>query len=228
MLTIKNAALRKAIRILVPFVLIPGLVLLSGRLLREKQYAVVSLIITILALFLFFAGYEKKKTGNRRMVIIAVMVTLSVVGRFIPVIKPVTALTVLTAMYLGGEAGFLTGALSAVISNFYFGQGPWTPFQMFAWGMIGLVAGFLADPLRRNRVFLLIFGALAGVWYSFLMDIWSMLWMNGSFSLKVYLGALVTAIPYTIMYAVSNVIFLWIFAKPFGEKLSRVKIKYGV
>ena len=87
MLTIQNAKLRKAIRILVPFVLIPALVLISGRLCRDKQYAAISLLITILALFLFFAGYEKKKTGNRRMVIIAVMVTLSVVGRFIPVIN---------------------------------------------------------------------------------------------------------------------------------------------
>ena len=131
-------------------------------------------------------------------------------------------------MYLGGEAGFLTGSLSAVISNFYFGQGPWTPFQMFAWGMIGLVAGFLAEPLQKNRVLLMVYGAIAGIFYSLLMDVWSMLWLNGQFSFAVYVGAIVTAIPYTIVYAVSNCIFLWLFAKPFGEKLSRVKIKYGV
>ena len=80
------------------------------------------------------------------------MVALSVTGRFIPFFKPVTALTVLTAVYLGGEAGFLCGALSAVISNFWFGQGPWTPFQMLAWGMIGLFAGLLASPLKRSRI----------------------------------------------------------------------------
>jgi len=228
MLIIKSARLRKLIRIAVPFVLIPGLVLAGGILLREKQYAAVSLLVALLSLLLFFAGFEKKKTGNRRLVIVSVMVTLSVVGRFIPIIKPVTALTVLTAMYLGGEAGFLTGALSALISNFYFGQGPWTPFQMFAWGLIGLLAGFLSEPLRRSRVFLMIYGAIAGALFSFLMDVWTVLWYNGSFSGSLYLGALVTAIPYTILYAVSNCIFLWIFAKPFGEKLSRVKIKYGV
>jgi len=228
MLIIKSARLRKLIRIAVPFVLIPGLVLAGGILLRERQYAMVSLLVALLSLLLFFAGFEKKKTGNRRLVIVSVMVTLSVVGRFIPIIKPVTALTVLTAMYLGGEAGFLTGALSALISNFYFGQGPWTPFQMFAWGLIGLLAGFLSEPLIRSRVFLMIYGAIAGALFSFLMDVWTVLWYNGSFSGSLYLGALVTAIPYTILYAVSNCIFLWIFAKPFGEKLSRVKIKYGV
>ena len=132
MIVIKNAHLRKLIRIIVPFLLIPLTALIGANAIEAEGYAAAILIVTLLSLLLFFAGFERKKTGTRRLILVAVMTALSVTGRFIPLFKPVTALTILTAMYLGGEAGFLTGALSAVISNFYFGQGPWTPFQMLA------------------------------------------------------------------------------------------------
>lgn len=187
--------------------------------------------MTLLALVLFSCGFERRKTGTRRMILVAVMTALSVVGRFvfmlIPGFKPITALVVITAMYLGGEAGFLTGALSALISNFYFGQGPWTPFQMLSWGLLGLLAGFLARPLKKSRVLLSAYGVFAGVAYSFIMDVWTVLWYNGGFNAALYAAALGTALPYTVAYAVSNVIFLNLLARPFGEKLERVRVKYG-
>ena len=115
--------------------------------------------------------FEKKKTGTRRLVLCAVMIALSVVGRFIPLFKPITALTVITAVYIGAESGFFVGALSAVISNFFFGQGPWTPFQMFAWGMIGFVAGMIGEHMRGRRVLLVIYGVISGIVYSLVMDV---------------------------------------------------------
>lgn len=228
MIVIKNAHLRKLIRIIVPFLLIPLTALIGANAIAAEGYAAAILIETLLSLLFFIAGFERKKTGTRRLILVAVMTALSVTGRFIPLFKPVTALTILTAMYLGGEAGFLTGALSAVISNFYFGQGPWTPFQMLAWGLIGLIAGVLSKRLQDHRWFLLLYGAISGVAFSFIMDIWTVLWYNNGFNLQLYLAALVTAAPYTILYAVSNMLFLYIFAKPFGSKLARVKLKYGV
>ncbi|HNX13912.1 MAG TPA: ECF transporter S component [Oscillospiraceae bacterium] len=228
MIVIKNNGLRKAVKIAIPFLLIPAAIAAGIFLFDEKQYAFISLTVAILSLALFIAGFEKRQTGTRRLIIVAVMVAFSVVGRFIPLFKPITALTIITAIYLGGEAGFMVGSLSAVISNFYFGQGPWTPFQMFSWGMIGLIAGFLYLPLKKSRVFLLVFGFLSGIIYSIVMDSWTVLWYNQSFDLTLYLAALGTALPYTIMYSVSNVIFLVLFAKPFGEKLERIKLKYGI
>lgn len=228
MIVIRNSHVRSVLKIVIPFLLIPASVAAGVFVFEEKRYAFISLAVTVLSLILFLCGFEKKKIGTRRLIIVAVMTALSVTGRFIPFFKPVTALTVLTALYLGGEAGFLTGALSAVLSNFYFGQGPWTPFQMLAWGLIGLIAGFLAEPLKKSRVLLTVYGVLAGMAYSFIMDIWTVLWYNNTFDIKIYLAALGTAVPYTILYSVSNVIFLWFFARPFGEKLQRIKIKYGV
>lgn len=228
MIVIKSKRVRQVLRWIIPLIAIPLLVALGALVFPEKHHLLVSMGVAVLAVLLFLAGFEHKKTGARRMVIVSVMTALCIVGRLIPLFKPVTALTIIVAMYLGGEAGFLTGALAAVLSNFYFGQGPWTPFQMLAWGLIGLIAGHLAPMLKKSRALLLIFGVLAGAAYSMVMDVWTVLWYDGGFNPALYLSAVVAALPHTAVYALSNFVFLWFLAKPFGEKLERVRIKYGV
>jgi len=228
MLTIKSEKLRTILRFVIPLFLIPAAALLGETVFDEKKHLLVSFAVAVLSLLLFLTGFEKKQTGTRRMVIVAVMIALSVAGRFIPVFKPVTAITVITAVWLGSESGFLVGAFSALLSNFYFGQGPWTAFQMLAWGLIGWIAGFLANPLKKHRLALILYGVLSGIAYSFIMDIWSVLGYHNTLNWELYLAALATAVPYTILYSVSNFIFLWFMAKPFGEKLNRIKVKYGV
>lgn len=228
MIVIRNAKLRQVLRWVIPCLAIPLLVLLGATVLDAKRHLLVSFGVALLAVVLFITGFERKLTGSRRMVLVSVMTALCIAGRFIPFFKPVTALTIITAMYMGGESGFLVGAMAAVLSNFYFGQGPWTPFQMLAWGMIGLLAGWLHRPLKRSRALLLVYGVLSGLIYSLMMDVWTVLWYDGGFRWKLYLSALVTALPHTLLYSASNFIFLWFLAKPFGEKLERVRIKYGV
>lgn len=228
MIVIRNQRLRTCLRYVIPFLALPLLVVMGSSAFGQKHYLLLSLCAAVLSLALFIAGFERRSTGTRRLVIVAVMTALCVVGRFIPFFKPITALTIFTAMYLGGESGFLTGALAALLSNFSFGQGPWTPFQMLAWGLIGLIAGYLAEPLKRSRFFLLTYGVLAGVAYSLIMDVWSVMWYGGGFHWALYLAAIISALPYTLLYSISNFLFLYFFAKPFGEKLQRVKVKYGV
>lgn len=228
MIVIKNDRLRRVLRWLIPLVLVPLLVLLGATVFQAKRHLLVSFGIMLLAAILFLTGFERKLTGSRRLVLVAVMTALCIAGRFIPFFKPVTALTIITAMYLGGEAGFLTGAMAALLSNFYFGQGPWTPFQMLAWGMIGLLAGWLHRPLKRSRTLLLVYGLLSGMVYSLMLDVWTVLWYDGGFRWELYLSAFITALPHTALYSVSNFVFLFFLAKPFGEKLERVRLKYGV
>lgn len=228
MIVIRSERLRRVIRRVVPFIVVPALAL-SGAVLAERgQYALVISLACAASFLLFAAGFERKRTGARRLVVVSVMTALAVVGRFIPLVKPVAALTIISALYLGGEAGFLTGALTALISNFYFGQGPWTAFQMTAWGLVGLIAGLLAAPLRKNRALLLLYGLLSGIGYSMIMDVWTVLWYGQGFSAPLYLAALATALPHTALYAASNVIYLALFARPFGEKLERLRVKYGI
>ncbi|MBR6740569.1 MAG: ECF transporter S component [Clostridia bacterium] len=228
MLEIKDRRLRRVLRLLIPLVLIPALAVVGTLVFDAKKHIFISLMVAVLAIVLFIAGFERRQTGTRRMVIVSVMTALSVAGRFIPFFKPVTAITVITAVYLGPESGFAVGAFSALLSNFYFGQGPWTPFQMLAWGLVGLIAGYLALPLKKSRALLLAYGVLSGFVFSLAMDVWTVIWYNGGFVPKLFLSATVTALPHTLLYAVSNFAFLFFMAKPFGDKLQRIKIKYGV
>ena len=149
LLVIRSARLRRALGIAIPFALIPAAVLWFALGPGRGHFALSSMLVALMALVLFSCGFERRKTGARRLILVAVMTALSVAGRFvfsaIPAFKPITAMVVITAIHIGPEAGFLTGALSALISNFYFGQGPWTPFQMLIWGLIGL---FRLDLVR--------------------------------------------------------------------------------
>lgn len=223
---------KKVIKYLCVFLVAPLIVLCGVFFLGDRKYAFVSLALSVVACIPFFVSFEKGKNDARRIVIIAVMTALSVAGRFvfapIPFFKPVTAIVIITAIYLGAEAGFITGAFSAVVSNFYFGQGPWTPFQMFAWGLIGFLAGLLAKSLLESKVLLIIFGALSGVVFSFIMDVWTTLWADGTFNIARFIASITTAAPFTVVYMVSNVIFLLLLTKPIGRKLQRLKTKYGI
>ena len=220
--------LRSVLKIVIPFVLIPLLVAVSAFAFSGQRYLIISLGIAVLALLLFMAGVERRNIGSRRMVITAIMTALAVFGRFIPLFKPITAIIVITAVYLGAQAGFLTGAMSVLLSNIWFGQGPWTPFQMLGFGLIGLFAGYLSRWLMHSKALLVIYGVFAGIAYSFIMDIWTVLWYNGGFDTGLYAAAIISALPFTALYAVSNAVFLLILSKPIGNKLNRIKIKYGV
>lgn len=227
MIVIRSARLRRVLRLVIPLVAIPLLVLLGATVVDASHYLLVSMGVAVMALVLFLTSFQRKLTGSRRLVLVACMTALCIVGRFIPFFKPVTALTIITGIYLGGESGFLTGAMAAFLSNFYFGQGPWTPFQMLALGLLGLCSGWLSRPLK-HRWLLLAWGVLAGVLYSLVMDVWTVLWYDGSFRWELYLSAIFAAIPHTTLYSLGNLLFLWWLARPFGEKLERVRIKYGV
>ena len=198
--------------------LIPAVVLGGALIFRDRQYAYITLCVAVLSCLPFFLHFERSESDVKRLILIAVMVALSVAGRML--FAPL--------QYFGSEAGFLTGALSAVLSNFYFGQGPWTPFQMFSWGMIGFFSGLLAPLLRRSRIALCIWGGIGGVLYSFLMDIWTVLWADGYFNLPRYFAAIASAVPVTAVYVVSNILFLLVLAKPIGKLLARMKTKYAL
>ena len=222
--------MKKWLSYIILCLIVPAVVLGGALLFKEKQYAWISLCVTVLSCIPFFLHFEHSENDVRKLILIAVMVAISVIGRFIfapiPGFKPVTAMVVITAMYFGGEAGFMTGALSAVISNFYFGQGPWTPFQMFSWGIVGFLAGVIADPLKKSKIVLVVYGIVSGVLYSLLMDVWTVLWADGYFNISRYAAAVISAAQFTIIYAVSNVIFLLVFSKPIGKILERIKEKY--
>ena len=222
----------KKYNIIMPLLLMPVLLFVSAVVLEEQYYAACSFLFALLTCVFVVASFDRHATNIRRIVIIAVMTTISVMSRFlfafVPGFKPMTAIIVLTGMYLGPQSGFFCGVFTALISNMYFGQGPWTPFQMLSFGLLGLLAGLLRRQLKTYKVLLVVYGILAGVFYSFVMDIWTVLWYNSGFDAALYLTALATAVPYTIAYSGSNVIFLLLLNRPFSRKMERIAYKIGM
>ena len=196
--------------------------------LGEKSGAFVFLITVTAALLIGAAAFEGSKMSVISISLISVMTALSVLGRviFYPVafFKPVCAVVILCGMYLGPVSGMICGGMSAVISGVFFGYGLWLPFQIAAWGAIGLFAGLLSGLIKKNRFALYVYGALSGVVFSAFMDIFTVISFGGGFNFSMYLASLSAALPITAVYAVSNVIFLALLAPPVGRKLSRVLV----
>ena len=224
--------MKKRMGLCLCLVFIPLTVLAGALLLEQNRYDIVMLLVAVLSIVPFFLRFEHKRQNVRELVLVAVMTALSVAGRFlfapVPGFKPVTAIVIITGLYLGWEAGYLCGSLTALVSNLYFGQGPWTPFQMAILGLIGLFAALLAKQLCASRILLCIYGVFSGVAYSAFMDVWSTLWYDGYLNIARYLALLITALPFRAVYAVSNVVFLLMLTGPIGRKLTRIKTKYGL
>ena len=222
---------KKILRFAILLFAVPAVIIIGTLAAGSRAYVWLSICVAVLSCVPFFIAFEKK-SGTGRMLILAVMVALSVLGRFafsaLPHFKPVTAIVVIAGIYLGAESGFLCGALSAVLSNIIFGQGPWTPFQMFSWGLIGFLAATASPLLKKSKLALAIYGVFSGIVFSLLMDGFSALWAEGKFSLSRYGAFIVAALPVTAVYAVSNVIFLLALSALMGEKLERITKKYGI
>ncbi len=181
---------------------------------------------------LFFSRFEKRDISSGEIALTAVMTALAVSGRLlfaaVPAFKPCAAVIILAGIYLGAGHGFTIGALTALISNFYFSQGIWTPFQMMVWGLTGMLAGLLGGHLRKGRLPLAVFGALAGLVYSLSLDVCSMLWLGGGFSAERFIGLTAASAWFTVSYMASNVIFLMIFTRPSARIFKRLKDKHGI
>ncbi|SFC30916.1 ECF transporter S component [Ruminococcus albus] len=218
----------KAAVLAVCMAIIAGGCLLFGE--RSASWLAGSAAVVICGVF--FTRFEKKETTAGEIALAAVMTALSVTGRIIfaplPAFKPCAAVIILAGIYLGAEQGFLVGALTALVSNFFFTQGIWTPFQMMIWGLTGLLAGLLGSRLKKNQIVLCIFGALAGLCYSVFMDICSVLWLGGGFTPERFLGLTLASAWFTVSYMVSNCVFLLIFLKPAERIFERLDSKFGL
>ncbi len=152
------------------------LLLLGSSLTGDRNFGILSVFMIILAMVPFFLRFERRKPQARELVIIAVMATLAALGRVafapVPHFKPTSAIVIITALAFGPEAGFLTGAVAGAASNLFFGQGPWTPWQMFCWGMIGFGAGILGQGWLKSKLCLYIYSFLSGFAYGWIMNIW--------------------------------------------------------
>ena len=215
--------------------LIPLCIFLGMKFIHERPYYYISIAIILLSIIPFIVMFEGRKPQARELVTIAVLCTIGVIGKIafymIPQFKPTVAIIIISAMALGSQRGFLIGVITAFVSNIFLGQGPWTPWQMFACGLIGFISGFMykKEALPKTTVPICIFGFLITLLiYGGIMNPAALIMANDTISMSTLAAYYISGIPYDIIHAASTVIFLIVLAKPMLTKLDRVKKKYGL
>lgn len=238
---------------LVAIVAVP-LVLVACAVSGFEQTALLSFIVVLASLGVFFAGFEGARPRMRDVMPTVVLAALAAAGRILfapfPDFKPVSAIAIIAGVAFGRRSGFMVGALAALASNFFFGQGPWTPWQMYAWGLIGYLAGALAQTglfdgaiahndtgekaassqLRRviTALPLYLYGFISGPLYGVILNLWSIIGFYHPQDALQFALVYAAALPFDIVHGVATVVFLLALYAPWHRKLERVKRKYGI
>jgi ATPase components of various ABC-type transport systems, contain duplicated ATPase len=223
------------IGMIVLLILVPLTIYLGTHFLGERRYLIISILVILEMMMPFILSFEKRKPKARELVIIAVLCAIGVASRaaffMLPQFKPIVAIVIIVGVSFGGDTGFLFGALSALIGNMFFGQGPWTPWQMFALGVIGFMAGIIFNNglIKRTKLLLCVFGGLATlVIYGGIINSSTIFMYQNTLTWQMFTVTYVRGLPFDIIHSVATIVFLMVLGKPILGKLERVKIKYGL
>ncbi len=234
--------LRTLITFAIVFLLIPALVLLGVNM-SGRSYYLISTLVMLLTCAPFFMLFESRKPQAREIVTLAVLCALAVASRavftFLPHFKPLMGIVMVASMAYGAEAGFLVGSISGFASNFFFGQGPWTTWQMFAYGTGGFLMGLLFSPKRlakrrqNSAKTARFWPALAGFFIVFivvgpLLDTCSLFTMAASITKEAAAIIYFYGLPVNFTHALSTFVTLFLVGAPLLEKLRRINTKYGL
>jgi energy-coupling factor transport system substrate-specific component len=167
------------------------------------------LLIAVACVILAMSAVETGPNRSRELALVAALAAAAAGGRvlfaFIPNVQPVTMIVAVTGATLGARAGLATGGAAALVSNAVLGQGPWTPWQMIGWGLVGATAA-PAGRLLRNRYALAAFGIAWGFLFDWLMDVWAWSTLGPSADLHSFLTLASTGIPFDIAHATGNAV----------------------
>lgn len=224
----------KLLGIFMFFLAIPLTIVTGVYLFQDQKYLFISLFILLECMLPFFWAYENRKPAARDLVMLSVLCGMGVAGRVVfsalAQVKPVTAITIIAGAAFGGETGFLTGALTMLVSNMIFGQGPWTPWQMFAMGLIGFGSGllFYGKDKKPSLVLLCIYGVTTPVLlYGGIMNPASAIMAGIALDWKIMVVYWLSGLPLDLIHGITTGLFLLLGARPILQKLERVKIKFG-
>ncbi|HMJ96216.1 MAG TPA: prenyltransferase/squalene oxidase repeat-containing protein [Thermoleophilaceae bacterium] len=198
------------------------------------SWEVSSLALLGLALAAGFAWYEREQPPARVLAVVAALAALAVVGRLafaaIPNVKPTTDIVLFAGYALGAVPGFAVGAVTAIVSNIFLSQGPWTVWQMAGWGAVGVGGAVLARVLRGrepNRFVLAAVCGVAGLLFGAWMDIYQWTFAARQ-DLDTYLAVSATSLPYNVAHAVGNVVFCLLLGPAFLRALARYRRRLEV
>ena len=203
------------------------------------QAALLMFAMVVLVLAMFFAGYEASRPALRQIMPTLVLAALAAAGRIlfgpIPDFKPVSAIAIIAGACLGARSGFMVGALAALTSNFFFGQGMWTPWQMYAWGVVGYVGGLLAyaGAFRRangsvRMSALLAYGAASGLLYGVIINAYDVIGFVQPLTVVGVIARVSAAVPFDLTHSAATCVFLAALYAPWTRRIDRVVQKYDL
>lgn len=225
---------RKIFSTIIFCAVIPAVVITGWFLTKGKQYYLLSILIIAVSMVPFFLSLERRKLQVRELVITASVVAIAVASRaaflFLPQIKPMCAILIIASVTFGAEFGFVSGALSMLISNFIYGQGMWTPFQMMGMGITVFVCALIIRSFRiKNRITVgIICGVLCFLLYGIIVDLSSVFMMLSEFNIKSILSIYLSGITFNLIHGAATGVITALIQPPVNEKLERIKIKYGI
>lgn len=200
--------------------------------LTNTNYYLVAVVILILSMLPFFVSFEKSRPSARELTLIAGLIAVAVISRavfyLIPQVKPIGAVVIVCGACLGAKRGYFIGAMSTFLSNFIFGQGIWTPFQMVAMGIVGLAAGLMFNK-KAKRIPMAIAGfVLCFAVYGLIVDLSSVLMMTNDYSMMSVLSIYAAGVPFGLTFGATTAVFLLLFGEAFAKKINRIVMKYGI
>ncbi len=199
----------------------------------QERYLPLSFILLFLSMVPFYRRFERKKAKAEVVVVIAVLAAIAAVSRVpfmaLPGIQPTSFVVITAALVFGPEVGFLVGSTSALASNLFLGQGPWTPWQMFSWGMMGLSAGYLYRfAWMQNRIGLGIFGFCWGFLFGLIMNLWIVVGFFETINWGTFAGVYAASFYFDLAHGLSNVFFIVLFSRQWKKMLERASRKFGI
>lgn len=216
------------------FLLLVPLTLYAGTLLPGRSYYITGTLIIIELMIPFLLAFEGRKPQARELVLIAVLCAIAIAGRVaipFPNFKAAFAIIMLAGIAFGPETGFMVGAITAFSSNLFYGQGPYTPWQMMAYGAGGMLAGFLFKKglLPRKPIVMAIFGFFSVIlWVGPLLDSSHIFLMLSTIDKTSVIATLVSGFYVNLSQGISTALVMILFGNPLLEKIDRVKVKYGM
>ncbi len=216
---------------LISLILVPLTLFAGTYLLGDRKYYFISLLLLLEGFIPMLLRFERGKPRSRELVLLAGLTALAVAGRaaffMLPQFKPVAAVAILSGAVFGGQAGFLVGASSMLVSNFFYSQGAWTPWQMAAMGLVGGLAGLLGRRAVPGQPGLCLYGFFSViVLYGGILNPASVLMFQPHPTWEMIAASWALGFPLDLVHAAATVFFLWIAGPAFLEKLTRIKAKY--
>lgn len=198
-----------------------------------SQYAAfLSFLLVLFILGIIFAKFEESQISSKEVALIGILAAITAASRIpfaaLPNIKPCTFLIIVTGLVFGALAGAMVGSMTAAVSNLFFGQGPWTPWEMVAWSMVGIVAGYIGKRYPNFGVRdIILLGIVLGMAYNTLMDFssWIVFYRADP---EFFIYTFSAGLPFGALHILGNVIFAVILGKPVLALFKRFQQRFHV